>query len=126
MKEYPHMIPIVAIHINTDRPKELGEFYRRALGIEPAWSSDDMIGFMIGDVRLEVAKHDQVSGKNADPTRLIFDFVVDDVRADFDRIVALGATVIQQPYEFTEDDMKLVIATLADLDGNYFQLVSIK
>ncbi len=118
------MAQVVSLHINTDQPEALGTFYRQLFGVEPAWSSDDVTGFMMGDFRLEIAKHDQVSGKNNSPARLFFDVMVDDVRAEFDRIVGLGATVVQEPYEFADEDMRMVIATLADLDGNYFQLVS--
>ncbi len=118
------MIQVVSIHINTDRPKELGAFYQQLFNVEPAWQSDEIRGFMFGDFRLEVAKHDAVSGKNNQPARIFFDLMVDDVRTEFDRIVGLGATAVQEPYDFTDEDMAMVIATLADLDGNYFQLVS--
>ena len=118
------MIQVVSIHINTDRPKALGDFYQQLFNVEPAWQSEDIRGFMFGEFRLEVAKHDAVSGKNTQPERIFFDIMVDNVRAEFDRIVGLGAKVIQEPYDFADEDMKMVIATLADLDGNYFQLVS--
>lgn len=119
------MIQVGSLHITTNQQKELSNFYQRLLEIEPAWSSNDVTGFMLGDFRLEIAKHDQVSGKNDTPARLFFDLMVEDVRTEFDRIVALGATVIQEPYDFADDGMKMVIATLADLDGNYFQLVAV-
>lgn len=118
------MAQVVSLHINTDQPEALGTFYQQLFGVEPAWSSDEVTGFMMGGFRLEIAKHDQVSGKNNSPARLFFDVMVDDVRAEFDRIIGLGATVVQEPYEFADEDMRMVIATLADLDGNYFQLVS--
>lgn len=120
------MLQVVSLHINTDQPKEMGEFYKALLGVEPAWSSEEITGFMVGEFRLEIAKHDQVSGKNNTPARLFFDVMVADVRAEFKRIMALGATSIQEPYDFADEDMKMVIATLADLDGNYFQLVSME
>ena len=118
------MVKMIAFHVGTERPKELGTFYQKVLNLEPAWASDDMIGFMIDDFRLEIMKHDQVSGKNTDPARLFFNLMVDDVRAEFKRIVALGAGVVQEPYVYSDEDTDLVFATLADLDGNYFQLVS--
>ena len=58
--------------------------------------------------------------------RHFFDLMVDDVRGEFERIVRLGATAVQPPYDFAEENMKMVIATLADPDGNYFQLVSME
>jgi predicted enzyme related to lactoylglutathione lyase len=120
------MVPmVVSIHINTGRPELLGEFYQKLFCKEPAWSSEGVTGFMFNDFRVEIAKHDQVSGNNPNPERIFFDLMVADVRAEFTRIVALGATVIQEPYDFADEDMKMTIATLADLDGNYFQLVSL-
>lgn len=120
------MIQIVSLHINSDRPAELGNFYKELFGLEPAWASDEVTGFMVGNFRLEIAHHDQVSGQNSTPARLFFDLMVADVRAEFERIVALGASVVQEPYEFADDELKMVIATLADLDGNYLQLVSME
>jgi predicted enzyme related to lactoylglutathione lyase len=94
--------------------------------LEPAWSSDGVTGFLVGDFRLEIASHDQVAGRNNTPARHFFDLRVNDVDAEFERIVGLGATVIQRPYAFSDEALNMVIATLADLDGNYFQLVSLQ
>ena len=118
------MIKIVSLHINSDRPAEMGNFYKGLFGLEPAWESEEITGFMVGDFRLEIAKHDQVSGQNSAPARIFFDLMVEDVYAEFERIMALGATAVQEPYSFADEEMKMVIATLADIDGNYFQLVA--
>jgi predicted enzyme related to lactoylglutathione lyase len=120
------MRKIVSLHINTDRPAELGAFYQALLGQEPAWAAESITGFMVGDFRLEIAQHDQVQGQNPQPARLFFDLMVEDVRAEFARIVALGATAVQEPYDFADEELRMVIATLADPDGNYFQLVSME
>ncbi len=120
------MIQLVSLHINTGQPQALGQFYAKLFGLEPAWSAHGVTGFMVGDFRLEIAQHDQVTGKNTSPERIFFDLMVDNVQAEFDRLVMLGATVIQEPYEFADEEMKMVIATMADLDGNYFQLVSMQ
>ena len=44
------------------------------------------------------------------------------MQADFERLRS-GATVIQQPCK-PGDEGDMLIATLADPDGNYFRLVS--
>jgi predicted enzyme related to lactoylglutathione lyase len=118
------MVQFGAFHISTERPKELGEFYKKILGVEPAWENDWGVSFQIGAGELLILKHDQVHGKNSSPQRLFFDLIVDDVAAEFQRIVGLGAVAVQEPYPFDEVGIKMVIATLADLDGNYFQLLS--
>jgi predicted enzyme related to lactoylglutathione lyase len=45
------------------------------------------------------------------------------VKGDFERLKAAGATVIREPYSFDQAPGAW-IATFADLDDNYFQLVS--
>jgi predicted enzyme related to lactoylglutathione lyase len=50
--------------------------------------------------------------------------VSDDVKGDFDRLkAAAGAKIVREPYSF-EQAPKAWIATFADPDDNYFQLVS--
>jgi predicted enzyme related to lactoylglutathione lyase len=119
-----HMAQVVSLHICTDRPQELGEFYRKLLEIEPAWSSEEMIGFMMGNFRLEIMGHSEVSGLNKQPQRLFFDLEVADVRVEFERIVGLGATAVKAPHDYADEEVSFTLATLADIDGNYFQLVS--
>ena len=118
------MAQVVSLHICTERPQALGKFYRELLDMEPAWSSDEMIGFVIGNFRLEIMGHSEVSGLNQQPQRLFFDLQVDDVRAEFERIMGLGATAVQAPYDYADEEVRFTLATLADIDGNYFQLVS--
>jgi predicted enzyme related to lactoylglutathione lyase len=46
------------------------------------------------------------------------------VKGDFDRFAAAGAIVIREPYGFDEEPGEATIATLADPDDNYFQLMT--
>jgi predicted enzyme related to lactoylglutathione lyase len=50
----------------------------------------------------------------------MFNFETAQVKEEFERIKALGAAVIREPYQIGEG----WIATLADPDGNFFQLVT--
>ena len=50
----------------------------------------------------------------------MLNFETSEVQEEFERIKALGGAVIKAPYEMGGG----WIATLADPDGNYFQLVS--
>jgi hypothetical protein len=50
-----------------------------------------------------------------------------DVRADFERLKAAGATVVAEPYDPAPGDPQMggmLIAPFADPDGDYFQLMS--
>ena len=62
----------------------------------------------------------EMGGSAKDPGRVLINFETTDVKEEFERIKALGATVIKAPYEMEGG----WIATLADPDGNYFQLVT--
>jgi predicted enzyme related to lactoylglutathione lyase len=119
------MITVSAVHISSESPKELGAFYQKILGIDPELQTDGETILMVSGVRLVIQSHDQVRGKNSHPERLFLDLLVQDIEAEFKRIVALGAAVVQEPYSFDEEGMNLMFATLADPDGNYFQLMSV-
>ena len=74
-----------------------------------------------------IGPHDQVKGKNASPGRIILNIESADVRGDFERLVAAGATVVREPYSpgpMPDGAPEMLIATFADPDDNYFQLVS--
>ena len=52
-----------------------------------------------------------------------FDFETRDVKGEFERIKKLGAAVVAEPYHPAVEP-KAMIATFADPDNNYFQLVT--
>jgi predicted enzyme related to lactoylglutathione lyase len=79
--------------------------------------------WQIGQGFVSVGAHDQVHGKNAAPGRIIWNIETADVQGAFDRFVAAGAIVIREPYTF-EQEPGSWIATLADPDDNYFQLMT--
>jgi predicted enzyme related to lactoylglutathione lyase len=110
------------ILIGSENPQRLVEYYTRLLG-EPTMSEGGYTGWLIGSGFMSVGPHDQVKGKNAHPGRIIWNIETPDVKADFERFAAAGATVIREPYNF-EEAPNSWIATLADPDDNYFQLMS--
>ena|SRR5688500_1750346 len=113
-----------SILIGSEDPQPLVEYYTRLFG-EPAWSEGGYTGWQLGGGSVTVSRHDQVSGKSAHPGRIIWNIESDDVKADFERFKAAGATVISEPYTMGETPEEGgAIATFADPDGNYFQLVS--
>ena len=115
------MLNLNSIMIGTMRQEVLGPFYEKFLG-KPA-QSDPEQGFwawQAGSTNLSVMRHSETAGNAKDPARLIFNFETTQVKEEFERIKAAGATVIQEPYEIGGG----WVATLADPDGNYFQLVT--
>ena len=113
-----------SILIGSEDPQRLADFYTKLFG-EPAWNQGGYIGWLIGSGAITVGPHDQVSGKNPNPGRIIWNIESADVKGDFEHFKAAGATVIKDPYEPGEsDDDDGLIATFADPDDNYFQLMS--
>lgn len=110
------------ILIGTDNLQQLTDYYTKILG-EPAFKDDSYMSWQVGTGTFSVGVHSEVHGKNAMPGRFIWNIESDDVQTDFARMKAAGAIVIKEPYSF--DQMPNVwIATMADPDGNYFQLMS--
>ena len=108
--------------IGSENPGPLAEYYTKLLG-EPAYAGEGYTSWQIGSGHVTVGPHSEVKGKNAQPGRIIWNIESKDVKGDFERFKAAGATVITEPYEF-EGVPGSLIATFADPDGNYFQLTS--
>jgi predicted enzyme related to lactoylglutathione lyase len=111
-----------SILIGSEDPQRLTDYYTKLFG-EPTWNDGGYTGWLIGSGAVSIGPHDQVHGKNAHPGRIIWNIESTDVQADFDRFRAAGAIVIREPYTF-EQAPGSWIATLADPDDNYFQLMT--
>ena len=109
--------------LSTENLKELTQFYKQVFQKDPDMSDENYVGFMVGSAFFGLGAHDKITGKNPNPDRILFNFETDDVTGEFARIKKLGAQVIKEPYTMPGYE-KFWIATLADPDGNYFQLVT--
>ena len=109
-----------SILIGSENADALAAYYTKLFG-EPTWNDGGYTGWLIGSGGVTVGPHSEVHGSNTQPGRLIWNVETDDVQGDFDRFKAAGAIVVREPYTFEEAPGSL-IATLADPDGNYFQL----
>ena len=106
---------------SADAPA-LAAYYTKLFG-EPGFAEGDYNGWMIGSGFITVGPHSEVTGKSAQPGRIILNLETTDVAGDFARLEAAGAIVVTAPYRFQGSEGAW-IATLADLDGNYFQLIT--
>ncbi len=116
------MLNLNSFMIGTKQPEVLADFYAKVLG-KPADMVEKEAGFwgwQVGGVYFSVLDHSEMGGKTKDPGRIMCNFETPQVKEEFERIKALGAGVIREPYEMGGG----WIATFADPDGNYFQLVS--
>jgi predicted enzyme related to lactoylglutathione lyase len=111
-----------SILIGSDNPQRLVDYYTKLFG-EPAFNDDSYSSWQIGTGAFSVGAHSEVHGKSAHPGRIIWNIETDNVAGDFARMKAAGAIVIREPYSF-EGYPDMWIATLADPDDNYFQLMT--
>jgi predicted enzyme related to lactoylglutathione lyase len=116
------MLNLNSIMIGTKQLKVLATFYEKVIGKPPDMVDDEngFSGWQVGNVFLGVLEHSEMGGNTKDPGRVMLNFETIQVQEEFDRIKALGGMVVRAPYEIGEG----LIATLADPDGNYFQLMS--
>jgi len=108
------------VMIGSEHPETLGEFYAGVFGRPADMKEGGWYGWQFGAAWLSIGEHSEVKGQAAEPQRVILNLETKEPQAEFDRIKAAGATVVREPYEL----QGMWIATFADPDGNYFQLMS--
>jgi predicted enzyme related to lactoylglutathione lyase len=116
------MVNLNSIMIGTKQPKVLAAFYEKVFGKAPDMTDNEngFYGWQVGNGYLGVLEHSEMGGNAKDPGRMMLNFETAQVQTEFERIKALGGKVIRAPYQMGEG----WIATLADPDGNYFQLMN--
>ena len=116
------MLNLNSIMIGTKQSQVLATFYEKVIGKPPDMveSASGFYGWQVGSAFLGVLEHSEMGGNTKDPGRVMLNFETAQVQEEFDRIKALGCKVIQAPYQMDQG----WIATLADPDGNYFQLMT--
>lgn len=116
------MLNFSSILLFSEEPETLTEFYKKVFKKDPDMEDGGYAGFSAGNCFLNIGPHDKVHGESQNPERIMLNFETDDVNSEFERIKELGAKVIAEPYQMGEWDGW--IATLADPDGNFFQLMT--
>jgi predicted enzyme related to lactoylglutathione lyase len=111
-----------SILIGSAEPRRLVDYYTKLFG-PPEFDEGGYAAWQIGSGWLTVGPHSEVSGKNLQPGRLLWNIETPDVAGEFAKLKAAGAIIVRDPYEF-EGDPGSAIATFADPDDNYFQLMS--
>jgi predicted enzyme related to lactoylglutathione lyase len=120
------MLSLNSIIIGSSQPQVLAEFYEKVFNKPsemPQMEDSDnsgWYGWMVGSSFLSIGPHSEVQGTAKEPQRIMFNLETEEVQQEYQRLVGLGANSIQEPYQIDDS----WIATLADPDGNYFQLVT--
>lgn len=115
------MLNLNSVMIGSMQPKVLASFYEKVFGRKADMDDGGYYGWEVGSAFLTVYEHSKIKGKTKEGARVMFNFETKEVKEEFLRIEKIkGVKVIQKPYEMGG----AWIATLADPDGNYFQLMS--
>lgn len=117
-----------SIILGSANATKLADFYKKKVGLKQSWDAvmgedSNVYGFTIGKFDLVVMDQAKVKGKSKDPSRLIFNLEVDNIEKEFAKLKKAGVKVVAKIYHIEEYGH---VATFADLDGNYFQLVKTK
>jgi predicted enzyme related to lactoylglutathione lyase len=108
--------------IGSPRAEALAAFYAKVFDRPAEFAEGGYSGWKVGSAYWTVGPHSELTGQAGEPARVLLNFETGQVKEEFERIRALGATVVKEPYQM--EGMDGWIATLADPDGNYFQLMS--
>ncbi len=116
------MLKLNSVMIGTMQTKALVAFYQGLLGRAPDMVDGDQgfYGWKTENGYFSILQHSEMGGKTKDPGRVMLNFETTQVKQEFERIKALGAKVVREPSAMGDG----WLATLADPDGNYFQLVT--
>jgi predicted enzyme related to lactoylglutathione lyase len=114
------MLDLNSLQISSAKPKALAAFYKKVFNKTPDWEDGDWSGWQVGSTFMHIGPHSEVKGKAKEPQRILINFETKQVKREFTRISALGVKVIAEPYQMDS----MWVATFADPDGNYFQLMS--
>lgn len=116
-----YMLNFSSIMIGSSNPKVLAEFYEKVFDKKPDMADGSWAGWQIGKTFFNIGEHSEVKGKAKEPQRVIVNLETPEVKEEFERISKVkGVKVIKKPYEM----QGAWIATFADPDNNYFQLMS--
>lgn len=114
------------ILLSTQNAKNLAKFYRETLGLKQTMEAvfgehdEQLYEFKLGTVGLYIADHSEVKGKNPSPQRYLLNFEADDLEKEVARLKKAKVKVVADIYHIQDYGH---VATFADPDGNYFQLV---
>jgi predicted enzyme related to lactoylglutathione lyase len=109
-----------SIMIGTSQPDVLAEFYQKVFARPADMHDGTFSAWNAGSSSIAIMEHSEVKGQSKEPARMIMNLETTAVKEEFERLKKLNVTVIKEPYEMGGG----WIATLADPDGNYVQLVT--
>lgn len=116
------MLNLNSIMVGTSQIEVMAKFYEEVIGKPADMIEKDWYGWSAGSTFLGIGTHSEIKeGEAKEPQRIILNFETSEVEQEFKRISEIkGVKVIKEPYDMGG----ALIATFADPDGNYFQLMT--
>ncbi len=106
-------------NITSENPERLFAFYRDVIGLKP--NPEMGAGaFDAGGTPFLIDGHSETKGDTNEPHRALFNFFVDDLKAEQSRLEGEGVKFIRTA---GREPWGGVISTFVDPDGNYGQLI---
>ena len=119
----PQPLSLTSVRVGSSQPAVLAEFYEKFFG-RPADVHNGPFHMWLGSgSSFRVSDHSELTGPTKEPGRILLNFDTQDVKGEFERLKALGLTIIKEPY-VTGGRSDYWVATLADPDGNLVQLTT--
>ena len=118
-----------AILLSSEDAQKLADFYKEKVGLkrtqemEMGENGEKGFEFELSGISLYITDHSEVKGKSRDPSRVMFNLEVDDIEKEVTRLDKEDVKKVQDIYHVEGYGL---IATLEDIDGNYFQFVQIR
>lgn len=120
---------IEGILLSSVNPGKLAKFYEQVgIKIGQEYEMGDK-GETFFEMKLPkgsgfyINPHSKIKGKTKEPARLMLNFEVDDIKAMVEKLKKQKVKVVADVYHIEGYGW---VATFADIDGNYFQLVQIR
>lgn len=114
----------LTLMLGTDQPSALARFYGEVLGLRRVERFADPVFEAAGGF-IRILDHSEISGPTREPARAQINLFVDDVEAEFARVLAADASVeVHRPPE--RESWGGLVATLRDPDGNFVQLLEMR
>lgn len=113
----------IFINLTSDNPQALLAFYRDVVGLEPNPDMGEMALKLSDSTTLGFDGHSETKGKAKEPSRVLLDMFVADVKAERERLEAAGVPFIRKE---GKEYWGGVISTFVDPDGNYGQMISME
>ena len=113
---------VIGVTFWTDELEGMFDFYNNVLHLPLHSRHEDFIAFELGDVRFNIGRHSEVSGRSRDPFRFMPHLGVEDIHAEVKRLAAAGVEFIREPEQETWGGW---VATFKDPDGNLLQLLQL-